>query len=242
MSSTGAAALMPPRSGEPGSIPAMSAETMPQPAAEGGVVRHLDILLKGLLLLMLAFTVIDPAWANLEGKAAEARSITYPMLAFTVPALWWALWRDQRPFPWLPDLLVTITCFSDVLGNRLDLYDRIVWFDDWMHFFNLVLIGAAAVMLTLPRGTSLGRCLERSLAIGSTGAIAWELGEYVAFISGSEERRFAYVDTLGDLGLGVAGAVVGAAVVHRTWRQGDTAPAAPRVEVAGSPSGSATGG
>ena len=35
--------------------------------------------------------------------------------------------------PWLPDLLITITCFTDILGNRMDLYDTVVWFDDWMH-------------------------------------------------------------------------------------------------------------
>ncbi|WP_110183485.1 hypothetical protein [Nocardioides solisilvae] len=211
------------------------------PVAATGVVRHLDVLLKGLLLLMLAFTVIDPAWANLEGKAAEARSIVYPLLAFTVPALWWGLWRESRPFPWLADLLVTITCFSDILGNRLDLYDRIVWFDDWMHFVNPALIGAAVVMLTLPAGTSVGRCLERSLAVGSTGAIAWEVGEYFAFISGSEERRFAYVDTLADLGLGVVGAVVGALVVHRRGSEGPHRAPAP-VEVASSAASRATNG
>jgi hypothetical protein len=34
----------------------------------------------------------------------------------------------------VPDLLITLTCFTDIMGNRMDLYDTVVWFDDWMHF------------------------------------------------------------------------------------------------------------
>jgi hypothetical protein len=123
-------------------------------------------------------------------------------------------------FPWIPDLLVTITCFTDVLGNRMDLYDTIVWFDDWMHFMNTGLLAAAFILLTLPRDSSLGRVVERSLAFGATAAIAWELGEYAAFLSKSVEREFAYADTLGDLTLGVLGALVAAVVVQRSWSSG----------------------
>lgn len=69
----------------------------------------------------------------MEGKAAGLRAVAYPVLTFTVPALWWLSWRQRASFPWVVDLLVTVTCFTDILGNRSDLYDSIVWFDDWMH-------------------------------------------------------------------------------------------------------------
>jgi hypothetical protein len=121
-------------------------------------------------------------------------------------------------FPWLPDLLITITCFTDILGNRLDLYDSIMWFDDWMHFMNTGLLAAAVILLTLPRTSGLSRTVERSLAVGATSAIAWELAEYVTFISRTSERSYAYTDTLGDLALGTAGAVVAGVGVHRLWR------------------------
>ena len=85
-------------------------------------------------------------------------------------------------FPWVADVLVTVTCFTDILGNRLDLYDTVVWFDDWMHFMNTGLLAAAVVLLTMPRGSSLPRVLERSLAFGATAAIAWEIGEFFAFV------------------------------------------------------------
>jgi hypothetical protein len=131
------------------------------------------------------------------------------------------MWRDRVSFPWVSDLLVTITCFTDILGNRLDLYDTVVWFDDWMHFMNTGLLVVAVLLLTLDRGVSRLRLLERGLAFGATAAIAWELAEYAAFISTSTEKQFAYEDTLGDLGLGLLGAVVASLAVHAVWSRRD---------------------
>jgi hypothetical protein len=179
-----------------------------------------NVLAKGALVLMLVLAVLYPDQANLRDKAAGLRAVAYPLLSFAVPVLWWALWRDRVSFPWLPDLLITITCFTDILGNRMDLYDTIWWFDDWMHFMNTGLLAAAFVLLTLSRDAGLGRVLERCLAFGATAAIAWEVGEYFAFISRSTEREFAYADTLSDLTLGTLGAVVAALVVHRAWSRG----------------------
>lgn len=179
-----------------------------------------NVFAKGALLLLLFLAVAYPDQSHLRDKAAGLRAVGYPLVSFTVPLLWWTLWRDRISFPWLPDLLITITCFTDILGNRLDFYDTVVWFDDWMHFMNNGLLAAAVLLLTLPATSTLGRTLERALAFGATAAIAWEVGEYFAFISRSTERTFAYADTLGDLTLGTLGAVVAAAVVHRLWRRG----------------------
>ena len=184
------------------------------------IARTANVFAKGALVLMLVFAVMYPDQANLRDKAAGMRAIGYPLISFTVPVLWWALWRDRTSFPWLPDLLITITCFTDILGNRMDLYDTVVWFDDWMHFMNTGLLAAAFILLTLPREVGLGRVLERGLAFGATAAIAWELAEFFAFLSRSTEREFAYADTLGDLSLGTAGAVLAALVLHRAWRRG----------------------
>ena len=179
-----------------------------------------NVLAKAALVLLLVFAVVYPDQAHMRDKAAGMRAIGYPLISFTVPVLWWTLWRDRISFPWLPDLLITITCFTDILGNRMDLYDTVVWFDDWMHFMNTGLLAAAFILLTLPRDVGFGRVLERSLAFGATAAIAWEVAEFFAFISRSTEREFAYADTLGDLTLGTAGAVVAAVLIHRSWRRG----------------------
>jgi len=194
------------------------------------LVRTANVSAKAGLLLLLCFALLFPDSSHMRDKAAGLRAVAYPMLAFTVPAIWTLLWKDRASFPWLADLLVTITCFSDILGNRLDLYDSVVWFDDWMHFMNTGLLAMAVVLLTMHRSSSLLSVLERALAIGATGAIAWEVAEYFAFINGSTERRFAYTDTLGDLGLGVFGAAVAAVAIHTLWRSGRLVAAAPQLD------------
>ncbi len=168
---------------------------------------------------MFALLFLDAS--HMRDKAAGVRAIIYPMLAFTVPAIWVLFWKERASFPWLADFLVTITCFTDILGNRMNLYDTVVWFDDWMHFMNTGLLAAAVILLTMHRSSNFLSVLERALAIGATGAIVWEIGEYFAFISGSSERHFAYADTLGDLGLGVLGAITAAATITRSGRTGN---------------------
>jgi hypothetical protein len=184
-------------------------------------LRLADVVAKSALVILLAAALVDPASGNMQDKAGGLRAVAYPLLSFTIPALWWALWRDRVAFPWLADVMVTITCFTDILGNRLDLYDSTWWFDDWMHFMNNGLLAGAVILLTLPRGASLGALVERALAFGASAAIAWEIGEYFAFISNhSSEREFAYADTLGDLGLGTFGSLVAALVIWGCWRAG----------------------
>ena len=209
-------------------------EAVVEHAATPTIARSANVFAKGALVLLLFLAVTYPEQGNLRDKAAGMRAVGYPLISFTLPLLWWTMWRERMSFPWLSDLLITLTCFTDILGNRMDLYDTVVWFDDAMHFVNTGLLAAAFVLLTLPRDVGFGRVLERALAFGATAAIAWELAEFFAFISKSTEREFAYADTLGDLALGTAGAVVAAVVLHRSWHRGrllDPAPVPPRVAV-----------
>jgi hypothetical protein len=196
------------------------------------VVRTLDVLAKAGLLLLLAVAVISPELGHLEGKAAGARAVAYPLLSFTVPVIWWVFWRERASFPWVADLLVTITCFTDILGNRMDLYDAVVWFDDWMHYMNTGLLTAAVILLTMHWTSTLAAMVERALAFGVTAAVVWEIAEFFAFLSESSERRGAYADTLGDLALGLLGSITAAVVIHAAWRQGTLRAAAPQLESA----------
>ena len=194
------------------------------------LVRSLDVSAKIGLVLLLAFTLMFPDLGHMQDKAAGVRAVAYPLLAFTVPVIWYFFWRERASFPWVADLLVTITCFTDTLGNRMNLYDTIVWFDDWMHLMNTGLLTAAVLLLTMHRTAGLGAILERSLAFGVTAAVGWEIAEYFAFISKSSERRSAYTDTLGDLALGSFGAVLAAVALRGLWRRGRLVDAAPQLE------------
>lgn len=197
------------------------------------VVRNVDITAKVLLVLLLTVAVIYPDFGHVRGKGAAARAVGYPLLAFAVPLVWFVYWRERASFPWVADLLVTLTCFSDTLGNRMNLYDSISWFDDWMHFVNTGMLAAAAILLTLHRSASLGATLERALAVGVTAAVGWEIAEYFAFLKTSPERLGAYTDTLGDLALGSLGSVAAAFVVHVIWRHGGLLRAAPQLDRVG---------
>ena len=181
------------------------------------VIRTLDIMAKVVLLIMLGLALISPDMGHMEDKASGLRAVTYPMLAFTLPAIWWLFRRDRESFPWGADLMVTMTLFTDILGNRMNLFDTVTWFDDWVHVMNPGLVTAAVILVTLPHTATLGATVERALAFGMTAAVAWEVAEYVAFISKSTEKQSAYSDTLGDLALGAVGALVAALIIH-TWR------------------------
>lgn len=172
----------------------------------------LDLTAKVVLLMVVVRVGLDPAWGNLEGKAPGTRALTYPLLALLVPALF-VLRPSPGRYPWGADLLVTLPGFSDLLGNRLDLYDRVLWFDDLVHVANTGLLSAAILVLCGAAHAPVWRRLELAVASGMTLSLAWELWEYYAFVTRSGEAATAYADTVGDLVLGWAGAVVAALVV-----------------------------
>ena len=172
----------------------------------------LDIALKVVLVTLLAHAILNPDLPQYSGKAMLGRALTFPIAALLVPAVWCLRFRN-RPYPIDVDLLVTAPFVIDVAGNALGLYDSVDWWDDANHFFNWMLITAAAALVI--RSTRSGRLICFGLAVGfaAVTAIAWELAEYVTFIRNSPELATAYVDTLGDLTLGTLGGTLGAAIV-----------------------------
>jgi hypothetical protein len=172
----------------------------------------LDIAIKIALLALLVHALANPDLPQYSGKAMLGRALTFPIAAFLVPAVWWLRYRD-RPYPADVDLLLTAPFLIDVVGNALGLYDSIVWWDDLNHYFNWMLVTAAAAVVL--RSSGLGRlnCFGLAVGFAAVTAIGWELAEYVTFIRFSSELSTAYTDTLGDLMLGTLGGATGAAIV-----------------------------
>ena len=179
-----------------------------------------------------------PDSANLRDKAAGVRAVVYPLLAFAVPP------RGRLPAARLRRAGHLV---APVQGpGRLSLGGRPPGDDDLLHRHprqparplrhrRLVRRLDALHEHRAPgRGPDPAhpdpdlhprrRRSSAGLAFGATAAIGWEIGEYVAFVSRSSERRFAYADTLGDLGLGTLGAVVAAGTVHRLWARRTVGP------------------
>jgi hypothetical protein len=119
-------------------------------------------------------------------------------------------------YPYATDVLVTLPFLIDTVGNALDLYDSIEWWDDANHLVNWFLLTAAIAILL--RGTDLPPWARAGLGIGwaATTAILWELAEYVTFVPGSSEASTAYADTLGDLALGLLGGTIASLLI--AWR------------------------
>ena len=163
----------------------------------------LDLAVKAALISLLAFGAFS-GLQQFEGKAFLWRLLTYPIATLVFPVIWMVRGRPSG-YPYAADVLLTLPFLIDTVGNALDLYDTIGWWDDANHLVNWALLsGAIGVLL---RRTGLGSWETMALVVGfgAVTAILWELAEYFAFIRDSPELATAYIDTLGDLGLGLAG-------------------------------------
>ena len=167
------------------------------------------------LLLVGAFSWLQ----QFEGKAFLWRLITYPVAAFVVPVVW-AVTGRKSSFPYSVDILLTLPFLIDTVGNALDLYDTIWWWDDANHLVNWGLLSGAIGALAWRNNVRAWGTLAYVVGFGATTAILWEIAEYVAFIRESSELDTAYVDTLGDLALGLAGSVIAGVVAAVLPRRG----------------------
>ena len=179
----------------------------------------LDAAVKVALVGLLAFGAFSGA-EQFEGKAFGWRLVLYPISAVVVPAGWRLAGRPP-PYPYALDILLVSPFLVDVVGNALDLYDTIEWWDDANHFVNWALLCLAVGQLVLRFRIPRFETFLIVVGVGAVAAILWELGEYIAFIRDSPELETAYTDTLGDMVLGLAGAA-GAALASATvlWKPG----------------------
>ena len=181
----------------------------------------LNIVVKASLVLLLAFGTFS-GLERFAGKAFGWRLIGYSIAALIVPAIW-AIRGRRSAYPYVSDILFVLPFLIDTLGNALDLYDTIDWWDDANHFVNWALLSgalAAALARTHIRGAELFGLV---VGFGGVTAILWEIGEYFAFIRNSSELATAYTDTLGDMSLGLSGSTLTAATALVVLRGRSTA-------------------
>ncbi len=175
--------------------------------------------MKAALLALLLLAVVKPDLPQFEGKAMTGRAIAYPASTLIVPVGWWLVSRSRgrRPeYPYVLDILVVLPFLIDTVGNALDLYDSIDWWDDLNHLVNWAILVAAFGQLLLRLSVAQWAMFGLAVGFGAVTAILWELGEYFAFIrSNPDEYRTAYTDTLGDLTLGLTGSV--AVALFTVW-------------------------
>ena len=180
-------------------------------------IRYGALAAKVVLFALLLTALIWPDLSGIKGKASTARLVVYPIGGLVLVGWWWAYGRTRSKlhsrYPWLADLLLTLPWSIDLLGNRLNLFDTVSWWDDAMHFVLWGFLTAGVLLAFAPRNLSRALTVFTALGFGATAAVVWELGEYVTFVRNSPELQTAYTDTLGDLALGTLGALVAGLVV-----------------------------
>jgi hypothetical protein len=190
----------------------------------------LDLAVKLSLVALLAFG----AFSGLErfaGKAFGWRLVGYSVAALVVPAIWAARGR-RSPYPYAADILFVTPFLIDTIGNALDLYDTIDWWDDANHFVNWALLTGAVAAVLLRSNVGWAELFGLVLGFGAVTAILWEFGEYFAFIRDSPELKTAYTDTLGDLTLGLSGSALTATIAVVLLRRRSAGPGTPTGQVA----------
>ncbi len=199
----------------------MVATTVPA-TDQPGRPKYGALAAKAALFLLLLTALVWPDLSGIKGKASTARLVVYPLGALVLPLWWFAYGRAKsklhRTFPWTADLLITLPWLIDLLGNRLNLFDTISWWDDAMHFILWALLTAGVLIAFVPGGLTRGLTAFVALGFGATAAVIWEIGEYVAFVRHSPELQTAYTDTLGDLTLGTLGALLAGLILHQVRR------------------------
>lgn len=88
-----------------------------------------------------------------------------------------------------------------------------------------MLLSGSFAVLVRPREDSVWVLAGLCIGFGAVTAIIWELLEYWTFIRDSSELATAYEDTLGDLGLGLAGSVVAGLASQWLFSRSGRAPA-----------------
>jgi hypothetical protein len=174
-----------------------------------------DLAVKVATVGLLAWAVLSPEVPQFQGKAFTGRAIAYPIALLVFPIGWWFLGRRRIPFPIVADILFGLPFLIDVVGNALNLYDTIDWWDDANHLVNWALhTSAVGLLLRYGQWTPTTRV---ALAFGYavTSAVLWEFAEFVTFVPNSPEAATAYADTLFDIFNGMVGGLIGAVVTSR---------------------------
>jgi hypothetical protein len=196
--------------------------------------RHLTAWIPvAILLLTVAQLAVAEWWPGIDrfaDKAFGARLVAYPLLMLVAPVIWWLVVRRRAPGtppPYAAFSLVMLPFLVDVTGNSLDLYDSIVWWDDFNHYFNWLLLLGGIGMLVADNVHPDWAMVLLVTGLGAMLAIGWELGEWYTFIRHGTEINTAYEDTLGDLSLGTLGALCAGGLLLWRRRQPGAAKRAP---------------
>ena len=143
-----------------------------------------NVGVKAILICLLALGAFS-GLQQFEGKAFLWRLATYSVAALIVPKIWATRWRgsassSKSPFstksdyPFAADILLTLPFLIDTVGNAVDFYDSISWWDDVNHLANWALLSGAVGALAWRSNVRPWQTLAFVVGFGAVTAILWE--------------------------------------------------------------------
>lgn len=182
------------------------------------LIKFINITSKILLVGLLVHYILLPNLPQYQNKGMAWRLGGYPIIVSAIPLAYFIVRKFKGrhfKYPHLTDLLITLSVTIDMLGNTLNFYNGIVWWDDLMHVF-LTIPWVISIGLVLRAYTKLPKLAVAGLAygFGSFAHIVWEIAEYLTFVPNNPlEWPSAYRDTIGDLALSLVGSAIGAILI-----------------------------
>lgn len=110
------------------------------------------------------------------------------------------------------DLAIGITTLVSAASNRLDLYERLPWWDIPAHLVTTAALAALVILLADRAGVMVDRrplpLGFLSLTVGLALSALWELGEWAGQTWLDPGILTGYADTIGDMAVGGLGALL----------------------------------
>ena len=164
-----------------------------------------------LRLGIIAFTIdalVNAGDDRFAGKALGPRNVGI-LLGFSMlfPILQWGF-RRWRRYPWWTDCLYLSVPFIDMLGNTLNLYNTIEWWDHIPHFH-----GPGALAVVFIAAFDFGPMAAAGLATILHTAL--EINEYYGDVLLHTHNVKGIADSINDLAYGLAGVITYVIVYQR---------------------------
>ena len=172
------------------------------------------VVLVALKLGVVALTLaprLRPDSPRFAGKAMGARAVLYPAMMLLIPVTWLVAGQPS-PYPVLADIALAIPFLVDAGANLLGLFD-IKGFDAIPHSTGWFLLAISFGLAVAPMAHERWIAFGLVAGFGAIIDVAWEIGEYLLQRSGSSGMNLTYENTIQDLAMSLAGALVGAAVI-----------------------------
>jgi hypothetical protein len=166
--------------------------------------------IKAAVIALAADAFANSDKPRFSGKAMKVRALGYAGSLLAVPIAWRLRGRHDA-YPRELDLLVALPILADAGGNAIGIYQR-AHVDDAIHFANGALLAGVVGAVVSARENTAWEAAGIAAAVGTSGAAAWEIFEWIGLKLGAKGMDLTYDDTMEDLIETTSGALLGALV------------------------------